>query len=163
MNERETNIIEGFIHSRQSKLQAGHRNHYRRTAGDWGYLSAQNWNECQAEQGSEGYKKNKQHDIGLPRLEITETSRRIRQGLGHASGQALNVSAPEFYSVAGYRPPPMLLPTLCEAEFKSQPEEQRRFAILNISGHLFSEASGESARRAPRKAMMLRLSDHKID
>jgi hypothetical protein len=71
--------------------------HYRRTAGDLGYLSAQNWNECQAEQGSEGYKKNKQHDISLPRLEITETSRGIRRGLGHASGQALNLSTVMFH------------------------------------------------------------------
>jgi hypothetical protein len=65
------------------------------------------------------------------------------------------------------RIPKLILQTdtglVAEADFESQPEEQRRFAILNISGHLFSEATGESARRAPRKAMMLRLSDHKID
>jgi hypothetical protein len=41
--------------------------------------------------------------------------------------------------------------------------EHRRFAILNIARHLFSEATGESARRAPRKAMMFRLSGHQID
>jgi hypothetical protein len=35
-----------------------------------------------------------------------------------------------------------------EADFESLPEERRRFAILNISRHQFSEATGAAARRA---------------
>ena len=34
-----------------------------------------------------------------------------------------------------------------EADFESLPEERRRFAILNIPRHLFSEATGAAARR----------------
>jgi hypothetical protein len=35
-----------------------------------------------------------------------------------------------------------------EADFETLPEERRRFAILNIPGHQFSEATGAAARRA---------------
>jgi len=38
-----------------------------------------------------------------------------------------------------------------EADFETLPEERRRFAIINIPRHLFSEATGEAARRAARK------------
>jgi hypothetical protein len=38
-----------------------------------------------------------------------------------------------------------------EVDFETHAEEHRRFAILNIPRHLFSEATGESARRASRK------------
>jgi hypothetical protein len=38
-----------------------------------------------------------------------------------------------------------------EADFETRAEEHRRFAILNIPRHLFSEATGEAARRASRK------------
>lgn len=34
-----------------------------------------------------------------------------------------------------------------EADFETHAEERRRFAILNIPRHLFSEASGKAARR----------------
>ncbi len=36
-----------------------------------------------------------------------------------------------------------------EADFSTLPEERRRFAILNIARHQFSEATGAVARRAP--------------
>jgi hypothetical protein len=41
-----------------------------------------------------------------------------------------------------------------EADFETIPEERRRFAILNIPRHLFSEATAAAARRAtsPRPA-----------
>ena len=35
-----------------------------------------------------------------------------------------------------------------EADFETLPEERRRFAILNIPRHLFSEATAASARHA---------------
>jgi hypothetical protein len=35
-----------------------------------------------------------------------------------------------------------------EADFDTLPEEQRRFALLNIPRHLFSEATAATARRA---------------
>jgi hypothetical protein len=35
-----------------------------------------------------------------------------------------------------------------EADFETHAEERRRFAILNIPRHLFSEASGTAARRS---------------
>jgi hypothetical protein len=38
-----------------------------------------------------------------------------------------------------------------EADFETNAEEQRRFAILNVPRHLFSEATGEAARRAAKK------------
>ena len=38
-----------------------------------------------------------------------------------------------------------------EADFERNAEEQRRFAILNVPRHLFSEATGEAARRAAKK------------
>ena len=38
-----------------------------------------------------------------------------------------------------------------EADFETHAEERRRFAILNIPRHVFSEAIGEAARRASRK------------
>ena len=38
-----------------------------------------------------------------------------------------------------------------EADFETHAEERRRFAILNVPRHLFSEATGEAARRAAKK------------
>lgn len=38
-----------------------------------------------------------------------------------------------------------------EADFETHAEERRRFAIINIPRHLFSEASGATARRAATK------------
>jgi hypothetical protein len=38
-----------------------------------------------------------------------------------------------------------------EADFEILSEERRRFAIIKIPRHLFSEATGEAARRAARK------------
>jgi hypothetical protein len=37
-----------------------------------------------------------------------------------------------------------------EADSETHPEERRRFAILNIPRHLFSEATAASARRAAK-------------
>jgi hypothetical protein len=37
-----------------------------------------------------------------------------------------------------------------EADFETHPEERRRFAILNIPRHQFSEATGAAARRATK-------------
>ena len=37
-----------------------------------------------------------------------------------------------------------------EADSETHPEERRRFAILNIPRHLFSEATAASARRAEK-------------
>jgi len=41
-----------------------------------------------------------------------------------------------------------------EADFETIPEERRRFAVLNIPRHLFSEATAAAARRSanPRPA-----------
>jgi hypothetical protein len=38
-----------------------------------------------------------------------------------------------------------------EADFETHAEERRCFAIVNIPRHLFSEATGEAARRAATK------------
>ena len=38
-----------------------------------------------------------------------------------------------------------------EADLETHAEEHRRFATLNLPRHLFSEATGEAARRASRK------------
>jgi hypothetical protein len=38
-----------------------------------------------------------------------------------------------------------------EADFETHAEERRRFAIVNIPRHLFSEATGDAARRAGKK------------
>jgi hypothetical protein len=35
-----------------------------------------------------------------------------------------------------------------EADFEAHAEQRRRFAIINIPRHLFSEATGPTARRA---------------
>ena len=35
-----------------------------------------------------------------------------------------------------------------EADFETHPEERRRFALLNLPRHLFSEATAAAARRA---------------
>ena len=37
---------------------------------------------------------------------------------------------------------------LIEADFETHPEERRRFALLNLPRHLFSEATAAAARRA---------------
>jgi hypothetical protein len=37
-----------------------------------------------------------------------------------------------------------------EADFETRAEERRRFAIINIPRHLFSEAMGEAARRGAK-------------
>ncbi len=38
-----------------------------------------------------------------------------------------------------------------EADYETHAEERRRFAILNLPRHLFSQAVGRSARRAQSK------------
>ena len=38
-----------------------------------------------------------------------------------------------------------------EADFETHAEERRRFAIINIPRHLFSEATGQAARRGATK------------
>jgi hypothetical protein len=38
-----------------------------------------------------------------------------------------------------------------EADFETHAGERRRFAIINIPRHLFSEATGQAARRATKK------------
>jgi hypothetical protein len=38
-----------------------------------------------------------------------------------------------------------------EADFETSPEERRRFAIVNLPRHQFSQATGETARRAAKK------------
>jgi hypothetical protein len=38
-----------------------------------------------------------------------------------------------------------------EADFETLPEERRRFAIINVPRQQFSQAAGETARRALRK------------
>ncbi len=38
-----------------------------------------------------------------------------------------------------------------EADFETHPEGRRRFALINIPRHLFSEATGQAARRAAKK------------
>ena len=38
-----------------------------------------------------------------------------------------------------------------EADFEAHAEERRRFAVLNVPRHLFSEATGQAARRAAKK------------
>jgi hypothetical protein len=38
-----------------------------------------------------------------------------------------------------------------EADFEMLPEERRRFALLNIPRHLFSEATAAAARRAANR------------
>src|SRR4051812_35797452 len=40
---------------------------------------------------------------------------------------------------------------LIEGDFETLPEERRRFAIVSIPRHLFSEASGAAARRAANR------------
>jgi hypothetical protein len=39
------------------------------------------------------------------------------------------------------------LRSFVEADVETRPEERRRFAIINIPRHLFSEATGQAARR----------------
>ncbi|MEO5338759.1 MAG: hypothetical protein H7841_18040 [Magnetospirillum sp. WYHS-4] len=38
-----------------------------------------------------------------------------------------------------------------EADTSTLPEERRRFALINIPRHLFSQATGEAARRVPSR------------
>jgi hypothetical protein len=38
-----------------------------------------------------------------------------------------------------------------EADFETLPEERRRFAIINVPRHQFSQATRETARRAAKK------------
>jgi hypothetical protein len=39
-----------------------------------------------------------------------------------------------------------------EADSETLPAERRRFAIINVPRHQFSQATGETARRAAKKA-----------
>jgi hypothetical protein len=41
---------------------------------------------------------------------------------------------------------------LVESDFETHAEERRRFAIINIPRHLFSEAVGRAAQRGAKKA-----------
>jgi hypothetical protein len=41
-----------------------------------------------------------------------------------------------------------------EADFETHPEERRRFAIINIPRHLFSETTGRTARRTAKDPLM---------
>jgi hypothetical protein len=44
-----------------------------------------------------------------------------------------------------------------EADFETHAEQRRRFAILNIPRHLFSEASGNAARRSSTTSLKNRI------
>jgi hypothetical protein len=44
-----------------------------------------------------------------------------------------------------------------EADFETHPGERRRFAILNVPRHLFSEASGAAARRSSTSSLKNRV------
>jgi hypothetical protein len=50
-----------------------------------------------------------------------------------------------------HRCKPVLLEIFVGADFETHAEERRRFAIINIPRHLFSEATGQMARRAATK------------
>ena len=43
-----------------------------------------------------------------------------------------------------------------EADFKTLPQERRRFALINIPRHLFSEATATAARRATKPGLTSR-------
>ena len=43
-----------------------------------------------------------------------------------------------------------------EADFETMPQERRRFALLNIPRHLFSEATASAARRAGKPVLRQR-------
>jgi hypothetical protein len=43
------------------------------------------------------------------------------------------------------------LEILVEADFETHAEEKRRFALINFPRHLFSEATGQAARRAAKR------------
>jgi hypothetical protein len=45
-----------------------------------------------------------------------------------------------------------------EADFETRAEQRRRFAIINIPRHLFSEATAGAARRARKKDPRMRRS-----
>jgi len=45
---------------------------------------------------------------------------------------------------------PFAVEIFVEADFETVPEGQRRFALLNIPRHLFSEATAAAARRASK-------------
>jgi hypothetical protein len=38
-----------------------------------------------------------------------------------------------------------------EADFETHAEERRRFALINVPRHLFSEATGDAAKRAAKQ------------
>ena len=44
-----------------------------------------------------------------------------------------------------------------EADFETHAEERRRFVLLNIPRHLFSEASGKAARRPSTTSLPKRV------
>jgi hypothetical protein len=46
-----------------------------------------------------------------------------------------------------------------EADLDTMPEERRRFALLNIPRHLFSEATAAATRRAPSALLRPRRRD----
>jgi hypothetical protein len=46
-----------------------------------------------------------------------------------------------------------------EADFETHPEQRRRFALLNIPRHLFSEATASAARRGEKPVLHLRRED----
>jgi hypothetical protein len=46
-----------------------------------------------------------------------------------------------------------------EADFETMPEERRRFALLNIPRHLFSEATAAAARRAANPVLRRSTAD----
>jgi hypothetical protein len=46
-----------------------------------------------------------------------------------------------------------------EADFDTLPEERRRFALLNLPRHLFSEATAATARRAANPILRLSTDD----
>ena len=50
--------------------------------------------------------------------------------------------------VSRFTPPKRPSRIFIEADFEKLPEKRRRFAILNIPRHLFSEATAAAARRA---------------
>jgi hypothetical protein len=50
-------------------------------------------------------------------------------------------------SASKFTPATKTVEIFVEADFETHAEERRRFVLLNIPRHLFSEASGKAARR----------------
>ena len=83
----------------------------------------------------------------LPPILFRTRQQRLTPSFEEGAGDATRLTSATLPSASRPTPGNETVEIFIEANFETLPQERRRFAILNIPRHLFSEATAVAARR----------------